>query len=334
MIGPFAYYNEFDPAAAAWLRNLIACGLIAPGVVDTRSITEVQPDDLIGFTQVHLFAGIGGWSRAARLAGSPDARPLWSASCPCQPFSVAGKGAGRDDPRHLWPHVIRLAGAARPVALVGEQVAGKAGYDWFDGVAADLEAGGYACRAVDVPACAVDAPHIRSRQYWVAVNGDMANANEPERRERDEPELRSGRATAAGAALRGFALGDASGPRLEGHAGDERGGAGWAEPGRSTAAPDGGAGIGHNSARTFWSDHEWLTCHDGKARRTKSGLPLLVNGVSGGVAVVRPDAIGNAGLEEETRLISRIAAWKGFGNAIVPQLAAEVIAALAEAIDA
>jgi hypothetical protein len=49
---------------------------------------------------------------------------------------------------------------------------------------------------------------------------------------------------------------------------------------------------------------------------------------------VRPDAIGDQGPEEETRLISRIAAWKGFGNAIVPQLAAEVIAALAEAIDA
>lgn len=29
-----AYYNEVDPFAARWLRNLIANGLIAPGDVD------------------------------------------------------------------------------------------------------------------------------------------------------------------------------------------------------------------------------------------------------------------------------------------------------------
>ena len=57
-----AYYNEFDPYAAQWLRNLIAAGHIAPGVVDERSIEEVSADDLKGFTQAHFFAGIGGWS--------------------------------------------------------------------------------------------------------------------------------------------------------------------------------------------------------------------------------------------------------------------------------
>ena len=61
-----AYYNEFDPFAAAWLRNLIAQGLIAPGDVDERSIKDVSPDDLRGYTQCHFFAGIGGWSYAAR----------------------------------------------------------------------------------------------------------------------------------------------------------------------------------------------------------------------------------------------------------------------------
>ena len=86
-----AYYNENDPAAAAWLRALIKEGLIADGIVDERSITEVRGSDLQGFTQVHLFAGIGGWSLALRLAGVPDAMPegsiLWTGSCPCQPFS-------------------------------------------------------------------------------------------------------------------------------------------------------------------------------------------------------------------------------------------------------
>lgn len=57
-----AYYNEIDPFAAAWLRQLIKAGLIADGEVDERSITEIQPADLVGFDQCHFFAGIGGLS--------------------------------------------------------------------------------------------------------------------------------------------------------------------------------------------------------------------------------------------------------------------------------
>ena len=64
-----AYYNEFDPYAAQWLRNLIAAGLIPAGEVDERSIVDVAPSDLAGFVQCHFFAGIGGWALAARLAG-------------------------------------------------------------------------------------------------------------------------------------------------------------------------------------------------------------------------------------------------------------------------
>jgi hypothetical protein len=47
----------------------VVSGLIAPGDVDSRSIADVQPDDLRGYTQCHFFAGIAGWSRALRLAG-------------------------------------------------------------------------------------------------------------------------------------------------------------------------------------------------------------------------------------------------------------------------
>jgi len=64
-----AYYNEIDPYAAQWLRNLIAAGHIAPGEVDTRSILDVSPSDLTGFTQCHFFAGIGVWSHALRRGG-------------------------------------------------------------------------------------------------------------------------------------------------------------------------------------------------------------------------------------------------------------------------
>ena len=87
----YHYYNENDPYAAQWLRNLMAAGHIPEGCVDTRSILDVQPEDLAVFTQCHFFAGIGGWPLALRLAGWPVDKPVWTGSCPCQPFSVAGK---------------------------------------------------------------------------------------------------------------------------------------------------------------------------------------------------------------------------------------------------
>src|SRR3990167_6597380 len=112
--GARAWYNEIDPYAADWLRNLIRAGLIAPGDVDERSIADVRPADLKGYTQCHFFAGVGGWSYALRLAGWPDDLPVWTGSCPCQPFSVAGKGLGTDDSRHLWPEWARLLREGRP----------------------------------------------------------------------------------------------------------------------------------------------------------------------------------------------------------------------------
>ncbi|WP_205287720.1 DNA cytosine methyltransferase [Luteibacter yeojuensis] len=139
-----AYYNEIEPYAAQWLRNLIDAGHIPHGVVDTRSIADVRPEDLAGFTQCHFFAGIGGWALAARLAGWPDDRQLWTGSPPCQPFSVAGKGKAQADDRHLWPHLFRLIRACRPHDFVGEQVAAAVGKDWLDGVFADLESIDYA----------------------------------------------------------------------------------------------------------------------------------------------------------------------------------------------
>lgn len=166
-----AYYNEIDPYVAAWLRNLIAAGHIAPGDVDERSIEDVHPDDLRPYTQCHFFAGIGVWSYALRLAGWPDDRPVWTGSCPCQPFSAAGKGAGFDDERHLWPAWHWLIQQRRPAKVFGEQVASKDAEPWLDLIFTDLEAMDYACGAVPFPAAGIGSPHIRDRLYWMADSG-------------------------------------------------------------------------------------------------------------------------------------------------------------------
>ena len=348
-----AYYNEIEPYAAQWLRNLIKAGHIADGEVDTRSIIDVHPFDLQGFDQCHFFAGIGGWSHALRLAGWPDSRPVWTGSCPCQPFSAAGKGAGTDDPRHLWPHFHRLISAVRPPVVMGEQVAAAVGKSWLDGVSSDLEGIGYACGAVVVPACAVDAPHRRDRLWFVGhtnisrtdayaatsasrypvgkpSGGDVADADQGGRGRRpcDGDGERDGQAgerhedhrQPAGGGEDRIDVDDAqSGGRGQGIA-DARG----VREGDSSQGPT-GRSAQYDSA-SFWNDHVWLAGADGKARRFKPGIRLLAYGVSGGLALVRTRKDG----AEETHTYNRVGALRAFGNAIVPSLAAEVVRAFME----
>jgi len=175
-----AYYNEINPYAAQWIRNLIDAGHIAPGIVDERSIEDVKPSDLDGFTQCHFFAGIAVWSHALRQAGWPDDRPVWTGSAPCQPFSIAGKGKGTADERHLWPAFHHLIKECKPVVVFGEQVEAAIKHGWLDLVQDDLEGIGYTCGAVGIPAAGVGAPHIRQRLYWVAnteLHGHPATQN-------------------------------------------------------------------------------------------------------------------------------------------------------------
>jgi DNA (cytosine-5)-methyltransferase 1 len=329
-----AYYNEHDPYAAQWLRNLIAAGHIAPGVVDERSIVDIRPDELTGYTQCHFFAGIGGWSLALRLAGWPDDKPVWTGSCPCQPFSTAGKGAGFADERHLWPAWHWLIEQCRPSIIFGEQVAAKAVDPWIDLVSTDLEALGFAFAAVAVPAAGVGAPHIRDRLWWV---GDaMRNGNKPVARGSHSKEgaavgIYRGQPGAGSVSRIDGAigeLGDAENARREGDVLHPL----WA--GRDNCGPDGGIArsgaigelgdphdkgsqgrlrnpectdqqsLGKTSLGNVWGNADWLPCRDGKARPVEPSTFPLAHGAA-----------------------ARVGRLRAYGNAIVPQAAAEFIGA-------
>lgn len=313
------YYNEMDPFAAQWLRNLIAAGHLPAGEVDERSILDVRPIDLRGFVQCHFFAGIGGWPHAARLAGLSDERPIWTGSAPCQPFSIAGRGRGADDERHLWPHFFSLISASRPAVIMGEQVAAAIGKNWFDGVSADLESIGYTCRAAVVPACAVNAPHRRDRLWFVAdakgAGTGMAPRDAPDgRRRRSENQPAGVRPDDGGASdlgadagrgIDGF-MADTGGERRQRREGaTERGDDDWPHAGRiqGGSGPFGG-GEADGAAGNAWASPGHIVGTDGKARRVKPGIRLLAHGVPG-----------------------RVGRLRAYGNAIVPQVAAEIIGA-------
>lgn len=309
---PSAYYNEIDPFAAQWLRNLIAAGHIAPGEVDERSIEDVTPDDLRGFTQCHFFAGIGVWSHSLRLAGWPDDRPVWTGSCPCQPFSAAGKGDGFADERHLWPHFFHLISERRPQHVFGEQVASGNANTWFDLVQADLEGVGYAFGLVPFTSAGIGAPHIRERAYWVANAG---SGRYDRRTSAAGQETRAGAGIAIGVGIGG--LGNANVARLEGLSGNDcpAGREGATGP---AAAP--GFHLRTLEVNGFWRDADWLLCRDGKWRPVEPGTFPLVNGSAARMGRVEPGVARVASSNRVGRL-------KGYGNAINAQAAAAFIRA-------
>lgn len=326
-----AYYNEHDPYAAQWLRNLIAAGHIAPGDVDERSIEDVRPDDLRAYDQCHFFAGIGVWSHALRRAGWPDDRSVWTGSCPCQPFSAAGKGAGFDDERHLWPAWYWFIGECRPPVIFGEQVASSSVDPWIDLVHADMEAVDYAYGCEPFPSAGIGAPHIRDRAFWMAYadsrkRGRLAVVRRAERNRAHagwsegsgEPESRG--------AVRGMA--DPYVDGFQGRTGETVFGAGRRQkgdaPGRSGTPLARRLADTHNDRRAseagcailddkhdvescggaperqphagptngFWRAADWLLCRDGKWRPVEPGTFPLADGAPSRVGRLR--AYGNA----------------------------------------
>lgn len=282
-----AYYNEIDPFAAQWLRNLIRAGHIAPGDVDERSIEDVHPDDLSGFTQCHFFAGIGVWSLALRRSGWPDDRPVWTGSCPCQPFSAAGAGAGFADERHLWPHFHWLIQERRPAIVFGEQVASRDADPWIDLVQDDLEGLGYRVGAIPFPAASVGAPHIRDRLYWVADSDQHGCPALPLDRGRNAEH----HSESCGQ------LGDMGNAQRAGLALSQRiarisGGASRADAGQAIERAGIHIPAGPSPTNGFWRAADWLLCRDGKWRPVEPGTFPLAHGATARVGRLR--AYGNA----------------------------------------
>ncbi len=321
-----AYYNELEKYPAQWLRNLIENGYIAKGYVDQKDIREVEAVDILHYRQAHFFAGIGTWSYALKLAGWPDDHEVWTGSCPCQPFSSAGKRRGTDDPRHLWPEWFRLIKECRPAVVFGEQVASQDGLKWLDIVQTDLENEGYAVGAVDLCAAGTKAPHIRQRIYFVAHtqvigerrlpiqprgpledqsnparNGEIrslsdTNLPSPPRQQQYSRERKTEKRILSGSGINckpgnttseGFQDGDEEKKRTKAHEMPER-------PGTTG----------------FWDNAEWLYYSDGYYRPTEPGIFPLAHGAS-----------------------QRMGRLRAYGNAIVAPLAAEFIKSYMEVIN-
>ncbi len=102
---------------------------------------------------------------------------LLTGGYPCQPFSHAGKRLGAADDRHLWPEMRRVLNLVRPRWMLAENVAGHINMG-LDAVLAELEADGYTCGAVVIPACAVNALHRRDRVWILAADTDVAGREE------------------------------------------------------------------------------------------------------------------------------------------------------------
>ena len=284
--------NEIDPYCAEWLRKLMKLGFIAEGEVDERSITDVQPNDLQGFAQCHFFAGIGGWSYALRLAGWPDDRAVWTGSRPCQPLSCAGQRKGHADQRHLWPAFLLTASPSAALQRALENRL-RARMDVNGSPEYELIWKPWDMAGGSPIWCAagVEAPYAGQRIYLGA--NSMRTERGPQAKGRVDVPVWS----------HVIWQETAGGPGL---LRETRGSTSHATNGIGSAS--GSQCDERDLEDSPWKVFEWVETLDGRKFRSKPGPSLLAHGIPG-----------------------RVGRLRGYGNAIVLQVAKTFIEAYVEA---
>jgi DNA (cytosine-5)-methyltransferase 1 len=226
--------------------------------------------------------------------------------------------------------MFRLIRECQPVTVFGEQVASAIGHGWLDGISDDLEGETYAVGSIVLGAFSVGAPHKRARLYWVADSGCVRNHGSRDggieasegvwrgqsatgrnvdtvgqsdsngRRQRVATSQVDGYRDSVESAGRVDAVGDTSKSGLEGRPSSRRANE-W----------------------SAWSASVAINCLDGKSRRVGCGVQPLVNGIPRSLGRGKPEL---SRLAKRARA-NRVGRLKGYGNAIVPQVAAEFVMA-------
>ena len=261
-----------------------------------------------------------GWERGATETASVD---ILTGGFPCQPFSQAGRRQGTADNRYLWPQMFRVIREFHPTWVIAENVRGLV--TWNEGmvleqVCADLESEGYEVQPLIIPAVAVGAPHRRDRVWIIGHNPDTQRqrrqrgsetqgqgyAKQPDRDGSNETQsiprawLRPS-ARIAGEYGRAYAS-------LTANARPQRRSEGSGESLRPSRLQPKQPDYQYPDWGRSWQEVAFATCNDGM----DDGLSRRLDGITISGARHRRERL------------------KAMGNAIVPQVAMNILAAVKE----
>lgn len=210
---------------------------------------------------------------------------------PCQPFSQAGRRKGTDDDRYLWPEMLRIIREFKPKWVIAENVRGLLTLQQgvvFEQVCADLEASGYEVQPLIIPAVAVNAPHRRDRVWFIAHRKDERSGGRA-----GQESIKKGRAVRSeNKGLLGYTS-NSNGQRLQRMRNEQN------SQGQNRL----------QGGQKFGWDANWIEAAT-ELCSLDDGLPVELDGL------------------KLTKAGHRNAQLKAYGNAIVPQVAIEIMKAI------
>ncbi|MEI7452810.1 MAG: DNA cytosine methyltransferase [Actinomycetes bacterium] len=261
---------------------------------------------------------------------------LLTGGFPCQPFSVAGKRLGKADNRAIWPEMLRVIREAKPTWIIGENVAGIVTME-LDNILSDLESLGYSAWPLVIPACAVDARHRRDRVWIIARKSlvDTTSAGFPQRgrSEWDSSDEKTGTGMVAEPQRSSQDVAHAASEQDDGKRGHrERGRDGMGRHEQAARRRNGQAD--NNSTGGQGED---VAHADSAGRRELRGAePMESSNNPAKCCCAWPDEaawFAESGMGRVAHGIPhRSHRLRGLGNAIVPQVAEEIIRAITNLI--